>query len=665
MTATNAPNGQVAQTIHDFVFSKDNNGLRASLAAGAKVNELDEHGLTPLAVGILSGTSLDVIATLLANDATLPPFLSEQAQEAWGNAIFMNNNIRSSACIAARMAATGRLKLTQEVWLNQLKVLLDRYSFIRSANDEANTDLLALQPVAIDDILSVTPASTVIGEALWLSARSNNTRACLNLLSRPGMSPEMLEYTGAPGASSDMMLRAMPHGLPGRLPAAALAIAAAWGNVDLVKQLAAAGANPDGPPGSFPPLAAAAIANHPEVISALLSAGANINAKCKDVLPPLYFAVAAGASFESIKSLLNAGALVNEPVTSRMLAAVLPERYLNNSGAPNAILEEYSALGVLLDTSASDMNFAPAFKSTPADNLSRIAKSLLAAGASARLSASSSLIVPSMAVAAKLGPDILSAVLCAGASPSQREANGKTILHRAVPEQALGMLVNAGADINAVSKEGFTPLAAAVLRATFAGVTSVVNGSDPKAFIEIDRLLAAGALPDVPSQAITPLSIASAHAAAEIVDRLLAAGADVNARNDFPPGMFTHSVHETALTSLLFSRAPRPNKPKTLASLLKAGADKEEPNRSGRTPLLTMLCMRSSPSLIRQMIAAGANVNATVDRSTFPMSMNLQVWNRWGSGDRKGVLGTRPQRRLDHEDAHCRWCHLHASDCFP
>jgi uncharacterized protein len=85
------------------------------------------------------------------------------------------------------------------------------------------------------------------------------------------------------------------------------------------------------------------------------------------------------------------------------------------------------------------------------------------------------------------------------------------------------------------------------------------------------------------------------HDEAELVERLLRAGADPNARNDYG----STPMMEAATTGDL----------RVLRDLLRAGADVESPNRDGQTALM-ILSRTSNVEAARLLIEHGANVNA-------------------------------------------------------
>ena len=132
------------------------------------------------------------------------------------------------------------------------------------------------------------------------------------------------------------------------------------------------------------------------------------------------------------------------------------------------------------------------------------------------------------------------------------------IAGNAGPEK-VRQLIQAGADVNAKNKDGWTPLM----------IAAALN-SNPEV---LKVLLEAGA--DVNAQkedGVTPLMVAAIKNTPEVLKVLIEAGADVNAKDT------------DGLTPLMLAAQHNPN-PKALTALLEAGADAKTKNNEDKTAL--------------------------------------------------------------------------------
>jgi ankyrin len=148
-----------------------------------------------------------------------------------------------------------------------------------------------------------------------------------------------------------------------------------------------------------------------------------------------------------------------------------------------------------------------------------MAAKLLAAGADPNMALPSG-ETPLMAAASRGNLETVRALLSGGANPNTKQAStGHSALMWALSERqsaVVGELAKHGADVNAGSKTGFTPL-----------MFAAQQGDVDSARI----LLRAGAKPKEaqPKTGLTALMVASAMVQTEVVDELLENGADPNA----------------------------------------------------------------------------------------------------------------------------------------
>ncbi|CAI6335138.1 unnamed protein product [Periconia digitata] len=195
---------------------------------------------------------------------------------------------------------------------------------------------------------------------------------------------------------------------------------------------------------------------------------------------------------------------------------------------------------------------------------------------------------------ARLGPDesyeIFSLLIQGGANIHQCTLEGDTILHTAVNDSVLvRMLLNAGADANAVNNEDLSPLhkivspdsLATLVEEGNADVNKVQKASGKTPLLS---LLASG-------------SYYRGHIA-ETIQKLLHYKPDLKAKNKGGEG----PLH----VALKNSRIEQP----VIRALLDSGADVHEQNAAGNTPLLALdVSGESSGEILGLLIEAGANVN--------------------------------------------------------
>src|SRR5216684_363404 len=201
--------------------------------------------------------------------------------------------------------------------------------------------------------------------------------------------------------------------------------------------------------------------------------------------------------------------------------------------------------------------------------------------------------------------EIIEALLDAGADVKASNSRRATALHWAISDSAKAkLLLMKGADVNAKTVDGRTPLHAAALLPAGAPVVTLLLAV--AAGVENTRLLLdKGANPNAVSQTgATPLM---GTRSAEVVSLLVSRGADVKARS---------KRGETALAD-----AAGRGDLEAVKLLLDKGADVNAADYRGYTPLMQAAQYdRDSPEMIRVLLARGANVNVTAEDQT-PVSI--------------------------------------------
>ncbi len=131
----------------------------------------------------------------------------------------------------------------------------------------------------------------------------------------------------------------------------------------------------------------------------------------------------------------------------------------------------------------------------------------------------------------------------------------------------------------------------------------------------VDLLLAAGADPSAPDgQGVTPLMRAADSVALDAGRRLLAAGAEINAQHD-PDGntALTHLVGGMFRRRMTGEAPPNGSDPIGFARLLlERGADPNLENRSGDEPLKAVVAMQDAP-LLELLLEHGARLDGVSD----------------------------------------------------
>ncbi len=193
---------------------------------------------------------------------------------------------------------------------------------------------------------------------------------------------------------------------------------------------------------------------------------------------------------------------------------------------------------------------------------------------------------------AELGSPIFNALLAAGADPNIVYASGGTPLHIAVSEglvDTVGMLLEAGAEPNVQDGEGQTPLHLAGLGAPI-----------------FDVLLAAGANPNIVyASGGTPLHVAVSDGMVDTVGTLLESSADPDAQD----GEGQTPLHLAGLGSPSFN------------ALLAAGADPNIVYASGDTPLHVVALSDGMVDTVRALLVAGAEPNVQDGKGRTPLHL--------------------------------------------
>lgn len=422
------------------------------------------------------------------------------------------------------------------------------------------------------------------------------------------------------------------------------------------------------------PLHLASEAGNSSSVRILLEAGADVNTPSNTGATPLHMTVR-HESTEILTSLLDAGAEINagaDGFGTPLLVAIAYRGY-----ATRRIGE--TAVNALLDAGA-DVNAADAQGTTPLlasmDPTRRegspadVPLRLLAQGADPNLSDGQGR-TPLHAAASVEGPDMIRALLDAGADPKALTDDGSSPLHAAARSgsaEVIDLLISAGADPGAVTNDSRTPLHLAVQQRR----STLFGADDPPRRLPALTLLEAGADPDARTDdGDTPLHLHVSRWGSDtvLVSRLVLAGADVNARNAMgetplhvartsrnflavnkllqlgadpeardnagriaDPDCYWHTGGDPLYGASFLAKAPV----ESVRGCIESGIPVDARDEVGRTHLAwmvsTLACCADFENVLREFVAAGADVNArdsaglTTLHHVFTMRGRVPAW---------------------------------------
>jgi len=233
--------------------------------------------------------------------------------------------------------------------------------------------------------------------------------------------------------------------------------------------------------------------------------------------------------------------------------------------------------------------------------------------------------VPLIEAAAKGDVAKAAKLLASGAKVDPIGPNGVSPLMRAADNghlQVIRLLLEAGAVIDRIDKDGNNALAHALLNREESAFEKLLeSGADPHSRVEIGAgdndplsfavtvgltrivgaLLKKGVLRNRRPTTLFPLIVAAENEHIKILKSLLAAGADVDE---------TNRSQETALMKAVGNGAM-----KSINVLIEAGANLDLRDTSGRTALIWAVLMRRT-NVVRVLVKAGANLDIRNRRDT-------------------------------------------------
>ena len=391
-----------------------------------------------------------------------------------------------------------------------------------------------------------------------------------------------------------------------------LLAAAEEGDLLAVSALVDAGAVPNGlPDQEWTPLKTASYNGHVEVVRTLLSTGAQVD-RTQDEDTPLMLAVWRG-HVAVVKVLLEASAAVEAPGQFQPL----------HEAAAHGLA---SILEMLVDA-GGDVNQTNGNGGTPlmaasSWNRPEITRILLAHGANVD-AISNGGYTALMNAAVMNGVENLEMLLAAGADTELKTVRDWTALRWAEDvgrREAVAVLLRAGADVTALDAE------MVVDRGASADLIEAAKAGDDAG---IRSWLAQGAdLNAADSQGRTALMWATRETHISVMEELLRAGANVDARNDLrPTALFEAVMFSRRAVDVLIAHGanvdakdPSGGFPRGIAAssgnleaaeaLLQAGADVNAQNEDGRSALINA-AFDGRVGIVELLLEQGAKVDAT------------------------------------------------------
>ena len=266
---------------------------------------------------------------------------------------------------------------------------------------------------------------------------------------------------------------------------------------------------------------------NPAIVAALLAAGADVNARTRD----------GGRQYYPGTTPLHLAASVEGPAIAAMLLAAGAEIHARDSNGDSPlrlaagrgfrnpeILEVLAEAGANVnDRNERGTSVLLSALGSPADRVVDVVRRLLDLGADVG--------APGVLHQAARGgdnPELIGVLLDAGAEVNTQDDRGDTPLHRAVEAKLpanVAVLAESGADVNMATRGGDTPLHVAAVWPPERGWPKPTSPDPDTAMVS--ALVAAGADIDARNRrGETPLHVAMRNGHQPVTDKLLALGAD-------------------------------------------------------------------------------------------------------------------------------------------
>jgi ankyrin repeat protein len=358
-----------------------------------------------------------------------------------------------------------------------------------------------------------------------------------------------------------------------------LQLGARDGFYSVVEFILAQGVSANGPERGTPPIVLAAGRGHLRIVQLLFDKGADVNAMGGG--NTALMAACENGYRAVVELLLQRGADVNRAGLGTALHKVaakgyagLAELLLQHGAKPDVLIGKETPLHLAVGSSFAD-----------------VAAALLKAGASVTITNVLG-VAPLHIVASRGDTNMATRLLDKGADPNAEDLEGKTPLYNALhgsprSVEMVRLLITRGADVNRryiIKSDGAPTIGQyPLIDAIAAGQREIV-----------DAMLEAKADLNVVNMDLTPLMVSVRAERADIVERLLRAGANPNQGTAFEPLPLFTAVSRGAPALAI------------VEALLKHGADPNFVNQDGQTP---MFFGGSQPEILQLLLDYKADPN--------------------------------------------------------
>lgn len=600
-------------TLHSSTLARNADGIRVLIKAGVKVDARDEKGRTALHLAAKDGDEA-TLSALLASGAD--PRLQCEGSSALhvaaqhctnARAIFLlskagapvNDGRNSPLLVAAcrRDAAAAAI----------VTALIECGADVEALDKRGRTPLLA----AVYSSARVDVLAALVAGGASVDACDARGFTCLHHAAIKRSGAEAIQFLRSKGADV--------YAIDAQrcCPIHRAAMSCATNDDESVFAALVADARPsinERTRGGCTPLCFAVRRCGPALVQFMVRAGADVNVRTKNGDTALHNAATHNADPRVIDALVAAGADV-DPANKHFRTPLLLAARFNNELVLNALLR-HRANVFATDSLNNTVVHAAAWNADV-----NTVKLVLSLGVCSVNKPTYKGMTP-LHTAGSGNPNaiVMATLVAAGGDVHARDEFGLSVLHHAARSRnalVAKVVLKAGADVSARSHSGHTPLHTCAAFGTSAAVAQALMdaGVDPNAADVDGRTCVqnASALSRSPEilQAIidgggkvrvtdratglTPLHTAARHSTARIVEVLLKAGADVNARclEKRTP------LHSATVDSRI----------DIVRALCDAGADVNAACRQGRTPLHSYAMHGASAAILELLLSNGGDVH--------------------------------------------------------